>query len=166
MSRTELKEEFVKVKSEYLNLKCKLERLQSELERCKPEVWEAEEGETVKDGSILAFKSEGIALLVAPANTEICHSWCPHLVSRPGLDPSSQWFIPDIDTLVKVMEKIPDAFSKEMRYWSSTCHFHSDWGSSLDCAYHASLSWDNKAHKKFDSCSTELLVRAFRTILY
>lgn len=114
-------------------LQVKIQELEKELQEFKsqlnnykeaPTLREATVGDILEDGSVVLDKTNGIAILVAPKETEIRCQWSNQfaevfeaLESR-GLIPS-QWFVPDKELLSLAYEVIPQHFNKEL-YRSST----------------------------------------------
>ena len=114
-------------------LQTKIEQLESELQSFKqqlgsyketPTLQEANVGDTLEDGSIVLQKSNGLALLVAPKNTEVKSTWSQEFsevfekLKVNGFNPS-QWFIPTKEQLQLAYKTIPASFSS-VYYWSST----------------------------------------------
>jgi hypothetical protein len=102
-----------------------LNKLKQELESHKtPTIQEASVGDTLEDGSIVIKKENGLALLLAPAFTEIRCTWSKDFskvfesLKNNGFN-SSQWFIPTVEQLRLAYKVIPDEFNKEW-YWSSS----------------------------------------------
>ena len=94
-----------------------------------PTIQEAMVGDTLDDGSIVLKKENGLALLVAPKNTEVEAEWSKEFpevfqkLKEEGFNPS-QWFVPSIEQLKLAYENIPNKFSITP-YWSSTETFSS-----------------------------------------
>ena len=114
-------------------LQTKIEQLESELQSFKvqlnnyketPTLQEANVGDTLGDGSIVLKKENGLALLVAPKNTEVEAEWSKEFpevfekLKSNGFNPS-QWFVPSIEQLKLAYRNVPNDFSST-GYWSST----------------------------------------------
>ena len=113
------------LQQEIQNLEATLHEFKEQLSSYKTSTIEdAEVGDTLEDGSIVLSKENGIALLVAPKNTEVRAPWTKEFpevfksLKEQGFNPS-QWFIPTIEQLKFAYEIIPDEFSST-GYWSST----------------------------------------------
>lgn len=92
-------------------------------------------GDTLEDGSIVLQKSDGLALLVAPKNTEVEEVWSKEFpevfekLKSNGFNPS-QWFVPTLEQLKLAYENIHYEFSSTP-YWSST-EFNSRYACSMN----------------------------------
>ena len=149
-------------------LQNKIQKLEAELVEFKSQLSSYEEltietasvGDTLEDGSIVLQKSNRLALLVAPKDTEVYCSWTrgfakvfQELVEQ-GFN-SSQWFVPTKEELELAYGTIPKGFSTAC-YWSSTefCAARAYY-----VGYNAGIAFSlNKG------CS--LCVRAFRRVAY
>jgi hypothetical protein len=85
-----------------------------------PTIQEAKVGDTLEDGSIVIKKENGLALVIAPRQTEVHNlEWSE---DSPGaycnLNIPSQWFIPSKEQLLLAYAVIPHEFTGF--YWSST----------------------------------------------
>jgi hypothetical protein len=115
-------------------LQTKIEQLESELQSFKvqlnnyketPTLQEANVGDTLGDGSIVLKKENGLALLMAPKNTEVEAEWSKEFpevfekLKSNGFNPS-QWFVPSIEQLKLAYRNVPNDFSYTSFYWSST----------------------------------------------
>jgi hypothetical protein len=113
------------LQQEVQNLETKLQEFREQLNSHKTVTIEtASVGDTLEDGSIVLKKENGLALLVAPKNTEVEATWSKEfpevfeaLKSR-GFNPS-QWFIPTQEQLILAYRNVPNEFSSSY-YWSST----------------------------------------------
>jgi hypothetical protein len=125
-----------------------------------PTLTEASVGDTLEDGSIVLEKQNGLALLVAPKNTEVVTSWSkefPELykkLTEEGFN-SSQWFVPTYKQLELAYKTIPNSFSSTA-YWSST-----EYNATTACLVFFSNGNTSFNSKPYTSC-----VRAFRCANY
>ena len=101
-----------------------LNKLKQELKSHKqPTIQEAKVGDTLEDGSIVLKKENGMALLLAPAFTEVSCTWSKEFsevfesLKNNGFIPS-QWFVPTIEQLRLAYRVIPNEFGYYY-YWSS-----------------------------------------------
>ena len=94
-------------------------------------------GDVLEDGSIVLKKENGIALLVAPASTQVECAWSPEFpevfqkLKEQGFNPS-QWFVPTKEQLLLAYKTIPEHFISTL-YWSNEESKHStkmSWGMS------------------------------------
>ena len=115
-------------------LQSKIQELEAELQEFKQQLnsyfeitlENAVPGDVLEDGSIVLQKSNGLALLVSPASTEVVCSWSkefPEVFEKlrsQGFN-SSQWFIPTQEQLNLAYEnpEVRRNFSSAC-YWSST----------------------------------------------
>ena len=113
-------------------LQSKIKELESELQAFKEQLNNYKEvtletavlGDVLEDGSIVLKKENGLALLVAPASTEVECQWSKEFaevfqkLQEEGFN-SSQWFVPTQEQLTLAYDYIPSHFSADM-YWSST----------------------------------------------
>jgi hypothetical protein len=113
------------LQTEVQNLETKLQEFREQLNQCKEVTIEtASVGDTLEDGSIVVKKSNGLALLVAPKNTEVEATWSKEFsevfqaLKEQGFN-HSQWFIPTKEQLKLAYSNIPNEFSSTY-YWSST----------------------------------------------
>ena len=149
-------------------LQTKIEQLESELQSFKQQlnnykeitIENASVGDTLEDGSIVLQKSNGLALLVAPKNTEVQSTWSQEFsevfdkLKENGFNPS-QWFVPTKEQLQLAYRVIPDSFSSTF-YWSST-----EWDATAACPVRFGTGDAFYNGKGFTSC-----VRAFRCVTY
>ena len=150
------------LQQEVQNLEAKLQQFREQLNTYKvsPTIQEAMVGDTLVDGSIVLQKSDGLALLVSPASTEVKAPWTKEFplvfqkLKEEGFNPS-QWFVPSIEHLKLAYENIPNEFSPTI-YWSSTEN-----NSNNACAMHFHYGTTNAYTKPNTSC-----VRAFRCVTY
>jgi hypothetical protein len=112
-------------------LQSKIQELEAELQEFKQQLNSyfqitletAVLGDVLEDGSIVLQKSNGLALLVAPASTEVLCEWSPEFpevyqkLQEQGFIPS-QWFVPTKEQLFLAYKIIPEHFSSS-NYWSS-----------------------------------------------
>jgi hypothetical protein len=109
------------LQQEVQNLEAKLQEFREQLNAVTIET--AGVGDTLEDGSIVLQKSNGIALLVAPASTEVEAPWSKEFplvfqkLKEEGFNPS-QWFVPTKEQLQLAYRNIPNEFSSTS-YWSS-----------------------------------------------
>ena len=101
-----------------------LNKLKRELESHRtPMIQEARLSDTLEDGSIVIKKENGLALLLAPAFTEVSCTWSKEFsevfesLKNNGFNPS-QWFVPTIEQLRLAYRVIPNEFGYHY-YWSS-----------------------------------------------
>ena len=150
-------------------LQTKIQELEAELSAFKtqlnnykeaPSIQEASVGDVLEDGSIVLKKEIGLALLVAPKETEVRCTWSKDFsdvfdsLKSHGFNPS-QWFVPTKEQLNLAYGLIPQHFASTF-YWSST-----------------EVSATNACLQGFD-CGTigsttktpTLCVRAFRCVTY
>lgn len=114
-------------------LQSKIQELEKELQEFKtqlnnykeaPTLQEASVGDVLEDGCIVLSKENGIAILVAPKETEVQCKWSNGFtelfaaLKTHSLNPS-QWFIPSKELLGLAYQKIPQHLSS-IFYWSST----------------------------------------------
>jgi len=149
-------------------LQSKIKELESELQAFKEQLNNYKEvtletavlGDVLEDGSIVLKKENGLALLVAPASTEVECQWSKEFaevfqkLQEEGFN-SSQWFIPTKEQLELAYNYIPSHFSTTF-YWSSTVFNATD-----ACGFlytNGSVGCSPKASKFF--------VRAFRCVTY
>ena len=113
-------------------LQSKIQELESELKTFKEQLNNYKEitietavpGDTLEDGSIVLKKENGLALLVAPASTEVVCKWSKEFpevfdkLKEQGFNPS-QWFVPTKEQLQLAYLSISNHFDATF-YWSST----------------------------------------------
>jgi len=117
-------------------LQSKIQELETQLKEFKSQLNNYQEvtletakvGDVLGDGSIVLQKSNGLALLVAPASTEVEATWSKEFpevfqkLKEQGFNPS-QWFIPTKEQLQLAYNVIPSRFHGGVDatyYWSST----------------------------------------------
>ena len=149
-------------------LQSKIQELEAELQSFKQQLNNYKEitietavpGDTLEDGSIVLQKENGLALLVAPASTEVSCQWSKKFsevfdkLKVEGFNPS-QWFVPTKEQLTLAYNFISPHFSTTF-YWSSTVFNATD-----ACGFlytNGSVGCSPKASKFF--------VRAFRCVTY
>jgi len=149
------------LQQEVQNLEAKLQEFREQLNTYKAVTIEtAGVGDTLEDGSIVLQKSNGIALLVAPASTEVEAPWSKEFplvfqkLKEEGFNPS-QWFVPTKEQLQLAYRNIPNEFSSP-GYWSSTESYSSN-------ACYMSFYFGNAY---YSSKTSALCVRAFRCVTY
>jgi hypothetical protein len=149
------------LQTEVRNLETKLQEFREQLNQCKEVTIEtASVGDTLEDGSIVLQKSNGLALLVAPKNTEVKASWSKEFpevfeaLKSQGFNPS-QWFIPTQEQLKLAYRNVPNEFSSAI-YWSST-----ESSATLACY----VLFFNGYSTSFGKANT-FCVRAFRCVTY
>ena len=113
------------LQQEVQNLETKLQEFREQLNTYKAVTIEtAGVGDTLGDGSIVLKKENGLALLMAPKNTEVEAEWSKEFpevfekLKSNGFNPS-QWFVPSIEQLKLAYRNVPNDFSST-GYWSST----------------------------------------------
>ena len=149
------------LQQEVQNLETKLQEFREQLNTYKAvTIKTAGIGDTLEDGSIVLQKSDGLALLVAPKNTEVEAEWSKEFpevfekLKSNGFNPS-QWFIPTLEQLKLAYENIPNEFSPTL-YWSST-----EINSTLACNVYFNNGTTYTYVKTYTNC-----VRAFRCVTY
>jgi hypothetical protein len=149
------------LQQEVQNLETKLQEFREQLNSHKTVTIEtASVGDTLEDGSIVLQKENGLALLVAPKNTEVEAAWSKEFsevfeaLKSQGFNPS-QWFIPTKEQLILAYRNIPGEFSSTL-YWSST-----EFNASNACY----VSFNDGCARNSFKTST-LCVRAFRCVTY
>jgi hypothetical protein len=150
-------------------LQSKIQELESELQSFKqqlnnykdqPTIQTAQVGDVLEDGCIVLQKSNGLALLVAPASTEVYCSWSKEFpevfkkLEEQGFNPS-QFFIPTKEQLNLAYKTIPQHFATPI-YWSST-EFN---------ATNACLQIFGDGNLRSFSKTSTFCVRAFRCVTY
>jgi len=149
-------------------LQSKIQELEEELQSFKKQLDSYQEitletakvGDVLEDGSIVLKKENGLALLVAPASTEVECVWSKEFpevyqkLRKQGFNPS-QWFVPTKEQLELAYDTIPEHFSST-NYWSST-------ESDATLAWNVRFNNGDTYHisKTFPNC-----VRAFRCVTY
>jgi hypothetical protein len=119
-------------------------------------------GDVLEDGSIVLQKSNGLALLVAPASTQVECKWTPEFpemfqkLKEQGFVPS-EWFVPTQEQLQLAYNTIPEHFISTL-YWSSE-----------ECKHTNKMSWGMSYYTGTilnfaKECVCD--VRAFRTVNY
>lgn len=138
-----------------------LSKLKQDLESHKtPTIQEASVGDTLEDGSIVFKKENGIALLLAPASTEVICPWSKEFsevfdaLKKNGFNPS-QWFVPTVEQLQLTYKVIPDEFRRTY-YWSS---------SEFNASYACSVYFSNGTHFNYYKSNT-YCVRSVRCIVF
>jgi hypothetical protein len=153
-------------------LQTKIEELETELQSFKqqlntykvPTLAEASVGDTLKDGSIVLQKSNGLALLVAPKSTEVSASWSKEFsdvfakLKEQGFN-LSQWFVPTEEQLLLAYQLIPQEFSSS---FSSACYWSSTEDSATDACFVGFCFGNTGSNSK--ACQD--CVRAFRCVTY
>ena len=149
------------LQQEVQNLETKLQEFREQLNTYKAVTIEtAGIGDTLEDGSIVLQKSDGLALLVAPKNTEVEAEWSKEFpevfekLKSNGFNPS-QWFVPTLEQLELAYENIHYEFSSTP-YWSST-----EFNSSYACSMNFNFGNTHSNGKRLTCC-----VRAFRCVTY
>jgi hypothetical protein len=114
-------------------LQSKIQELEAELQSFKqqlnnykdqPTIQTAQVGDVLEDGCIVLKKENGLALLVAPASTEVYCYWSKEFpevfekLEKEGFNPS-QFFIPTKEQFILAYKTIPQHFASTF-YWSST----------------------------------------------
>ena len=115
-------------------LQSKIQELEAELKTFKEQLNNYKEvtletavpGDVLEDGSIVLKKENGLALLVAPASTEVVCPWSKEFpevfdkLKEQGFNPS-QWFVPTKEQLQLAYLSISNHFDATANfYWSST----------------------------------------------
>jgi hypothetical protein len=149
------------LQQEVQNLETKLQQFREQLNTYKAVTIEtAGVGDTLEDGSIVLQKSNGLALLVAPKNTEVKAPWTKEFplvfqkLKEEGFNPS-QWFVPTQEQLKLACINIPNEFSSTT-YWSST-----ESSATLACYVNFTTGYAFNYSK-----TSALCVRAFRCVTY
>ncbi len=120
----------------------------------------AEPGDVLPDGTVVIQKSNGIALLAAPKETEVNCSWSQEFADTftalkdHGLNPS-QWFIPTKEQL-NLAYKVAKEHFPSTNYWSST-----EINATNACIQLFNTGLFATLLKTFTRC-----VRAFRCVTY
>ena len=128
-----------------------LNKLKEQLNKKAPTIQEAKVGDTLEDGSIVLKKENGLALLVAPAFTEVSCTWSKEFseviesLKNNGFNPS-QWFIPTVEQLQLAYAVLPNEFNKDW-YWSS-----SECNASNACDVYFNSGNQNNNNKCLTSC--------------
>ncbi len=149
-------------------LQSKIQELEAELQEFKQQlnthkettIENASVGDVLKDGSIVLQNSNGLALLVSPASTEVKCEWTPEFpevfqkLQEQGFIPS-HWFVPTQEQLLLADKTIPEHFSSTY-YWSST-----ECNAATACYVSFSLGYASNRNKTDTYC-----VRAFRCVSY
>jgi len=149
------------LQQEVQNLEAKLQEFREQLNTYKAVTIEtAGVGDTLEDGSIVLKKENGLALLVAPASTEVKAPWSKEFplvfqkLEEEGFNPS-QWFVPTKEQLQLAYRNIPNEFSST-GYWSST-----EYNSFFAC-----ILYFGNGNATYFSKPYTLCVRAFRCVTY
>ena len=149
-------------------LQSKIQELEAELKTFKEQLNNYKEitietasvGDVLEDGSIVLQKSEGLALLVAPASTGVVCQWSKDFpfvfekLKEQGFNPS-QWFVPTKEQLQLAYLSISNHFD-DASYWSST-----GVSSTIACVKDFRYGCTNSNDK-----TRSLRVRAFRCVTY
>ena len=149
-------------------LQSKIQELEAELQEFKQQLNSyfeitletAVPGDVLEDGSIVLQNSNGLALLVSPASTEVKCEWTPEFpevfqkLQEQGFIPS-HWFVPTKEQLFLAYKTIPEHFSSTT-YWSSTEYTS---GGACDVNFYGGNA--SRSFKAFTRC-----VRAFRCVSY
>ena len=149
-------------------LQSKIQELEAELQEFKKQLGSYKEntiqtasvGDVLEDGSIVLSKENGIAILVAPKETEVKATWSkefPELfqkLKKHGFNPS-QWFIPSKELLNLAWETIPQHFASA-GYWSSM-----EFNATDACRQYFGNGFICTVSK-----ASTLCVRAFRCVTY
>ena len=113
------------LQSEIQEPEAKLQSFREQLNNYKEITIEtAVPGDVLEDGSVVLKKSNGLALLVAPASTEVECQWSEQFpevfdkLKEQGFNPS-QWFVPTQEQL-KLAHNLISSHFDETSYWSST----------------------------------------------
>ena len=148
------------LQQEVQNLETKLQEFREQLNTYKAVTIEtAGVGDTLGDGSIVLKKENGLALLMAPKNTEVEAEWSKEFpevfekLKSNGFNPS-QWFVPSIEQLKLAYRNVPNDFSST-GYWSSTE------GTAFAYGVPVNFGVAYTSPKTLTNC-----VRAFRCITY
>lgn len=149
-------------------LQNKIQELEAELKAFKTQLNNyqeltletAEPGDVLPDGTVVIQKSNGLALLAAPKETEVCCSWSQDFpaafttLKDHGLNPS-QWFIP-------TKEQLNLAYAVAKEHFASTCYWSSTEVSATCACAQCFYSGFFYTHTK----SLANYVRAFRCVTY
>ena len=149
-------------------LQNKIQELEAELKTFKEQLNNYKEvtletavpGDVLEDGSIVLKKENGLALLVAPASTEVECTWSKgftqvfNKLQEEGFNPS-QWFVP-------TKEQLKLAYSSILHHFSAACYWSS---TEINATFPYFVNYINgsafNASKTFRYC-----VRAFRCVTY
>jgi hypothetical protein len=149
------------LQQEVQNLETKLQEFREQLNSHKTVTIEtASVGDTLEDGSIVLQKSNGLALLVAPKNTEVEAKWSKEFpevfkaLKSQGFNPS-QWSVPTKEQLKLAYRNVPNEFSSTS-YWSST-----EGNATNACYVYFNIGFSGYCNKTNVGC-----VRAFRCVTY
>ncbi len=149
-------------------LQNKIQELEAELQAFKTQLNDYQEltlenanpGDVLDDGCIVIQKSNGLALLAAPKETDVFCAWSQDFtevfitLKNHGLNPS-QWFIPTQEQLNLAYKAAKEHFPSAL-YWSST-----ELGATCACRQNFINGIINAAIKTGRFC-----VRAFRCVTY
>jgi hypothetical protein len=150
-------------------LQSKIQELEAELQEFKQQldtykettIENASVGDVLEDGSIVLQNSNGLALLVSPASTEVKCEWTPEFpevfqkLQEQGFIPS-HWFVPTKEQLFLAYKTIPEHFSSTY-YWSSTEN------NATAACY---VNFTNGIATSNGLKNTTCCVRAFRCVTY
>ena len=151
-------------------LQSKIQELEAELQEFKQQlntykettIENASVGDVLEDGSIVLQNSNGLALLVSPASTEVKCEWTPEFpevfqkLQEQGFIPS-HWFVPTKEQLFLAYKTIPEHFSSDY-YWSSTEYTSRN-------AWFVSMATGAASYGVINKTNT-YCVRAFRCVTY
>jgi hypothetical protein len=149
-------------------LQSKIQELEAELQAFKTQLNNyqeltletAEPGDVLPDGCVVIQKSNGLALLAAPKETEVTCSWSKEFadvftaLKDHGLNPS-QWFIPTKEQL-NLAYKVAKEHFASFSHWSST-----EVSSTNACTLFFGFGNVTSFPKSCSFC-----VRAFRCVTY
>jgi len=149
-------------------LQNKITELENELSSFKQQLGNYKEitietakvGDVLEDGSIVVDKQGSMALLAAPATTEVLCQWSKEFtpvfdkLAEEGFNPS-QWFIPSKEQLGLARTNCKQHFASD-RYWSST-----EVSSAIACSLVFGNGIINSCTKSASGC-----VRAFRCVSF
>ena len=149
-------------------LQNKIQELEAELQAFKTQLNNYQEltlenahpGDILDDGTVVIQKSNGLALLAAPKETEVTCTWSKEFadvfnaLDNYGLNPS-QWFIPTREQLNLAYAVAKEHFASA-GYWSST---------EINATNACLQNFFNGTIFAFNKTFT-LCVRAFRCVTY
>ena len=156
-----------------IQLQSKIQELEQQLTEFKTQLNNYQEvtletfnpGDILPDGTVVIQKSNGLALLAAPKETEVYCAWSKEFadvftaLKDHGLNPS-QWFIP-------TKEQLNLAYKVAKEHFPSACYWSSTEVSSTNacCLFFVNGNVVSSA-KSTRKWSTRKCVRAFRCVTY
>jgi hypothetical protein len=160
--------EEIKPMNKYEELEKQVAEMQKEIDRLKAEdkkkpeitIENASIGDVLDDGCIVVHKTDNMALLAAPAATEVSCGWSKvspvfEALMSQGFNPS-QWFVPSKEQLQLAYENCKQHFAS-VSYWSSA-----EVSSTNACFLNFGINGTIGSFPK----SLSLCVRAFRCVSF